>query len=199
MIFRLMALLVLAACMSISTYMRWQARRSSTVVPRHRERPLLIVGRLVVGLPLFGGALTYVSNPRWMEWASAGLPAWSRWLGVGIGLLTVPAVYWVLRTLGANVTETVLTKSDHRLVTTGPYAWVRHPLYATGSTLFLSIGLMAANWFILLWAVIALMGIRLSVIPVEERALVAKFGNQYRRYQRRTGMLLPSLRGRGGA
>lgn len=52
--------------------------------------------------------------------------------------------------------------------------------------------LMAANWFILLWAVVASIAVRLVVIPREEAELVARFGDDYRRYRSGTGSLLPS-------
>ncbi|MPZ17665.1 MAG: hypothetical protein GEV06_07120 [Luteitalea sp.] len=101
-----------------------------------------------------------------------------------------------------NVSETVLTKNDHQLVTTGPYRWVRHPLYTTGVVLFSSIGLMAGGWLILLWAVIALIAVRLVVIPREETHLVSAFGDEYPHYRRGTGSMLPlflSARSRGRA
>jgi protein-S-isoprenylcysteine O-methyltransferase Ste14 len=47
-------------------------------------------------------------------------------------VLTLPAALWVFSALGRNVSETVLTKGDHELVTAGPYRWIRHPLYTTG-------------------------------------------------------------------
>ena len=62
--------------------------------------------------------------------------------------------------------------------------------------LFLAIGLMAANWFMLLFATMALAGIRLVVVPIEERALLATFGDEYRDFIRRTGRLLPRVSGR---
>ena len=117
-----------------------------------------------------------------MVWASFASPVWSRWVGVSLGLLTVPAAYWVFSALGRNVSETVLTKEHHELVTHGVYRWIRHPLYTTGIALFLAIGLMAANWFILLFGLIALVSIRLVVVPVEEQALLKKFGDEYRDY-----------------
>jgi protein-S-isoprenylcysteine O-methyltransferase Ste14 len=130
-----------------------------------------------------------------MAWASFSLPPWARWTGVALGLQVVPSVYWVLTTLGANVSETVLTKQQHALVTTGPYRWVRHPLYTAGIALFVSIALMAANWFILLWAIVTVVAVWLIVIPREEAHLVATFRDRYRRYRRETGSLLPLLRG----
>ena len=95
--------------------------------------------------------------------------------------------------LGRNVSETVLTKSDHALVTSGPYRWIRHPLYATGGALLVAVGLMAANWFILGLASLVVVLMRLLVVPLEERALLAKFGDDYRRYMQRTGGMFPRL------
>ena len=154
----------------------------------------MIAGRILVALPLFGGVVAYVGNPHWMAWASLSVPSWAPWIGVALGILVVPSLYWVLSTLGANVSETVFTKRQHQLVTTGPYRWVRHPLYTAGIALFASIGLMAANWFVLQWAVVASIFVRLVVIPREEAQLVATFGDAYRRYRSGTGSLLPLLR-----
>jgi protein-S-isoprenylcysteine O-methyltransferase Ste14 len=101
----------------------------------------------------------------------------------------------VFQSIGTNVSETVLTKANHQLIMTGPYEWVRHPLYATGGMLFIGIGLMAANWFILLFASLAVALIWWVAVPLEERALVAKFGDDYRGYAARTGGLFPRLTG----
>ena len=195
--FRWFALLVFLTSLGISAGRRWQARRAGGAIRRSEEPPGLIAGRLVVALPLFGGVVAYVANPGWMMWASLSLPTWARWTGVALGLLVVPSIYWVLTALGTNVSETVLTKPQHRLVTTGPYRWLRHPLYTVGIALFLGIALMAANWFILLWAVVALIAVRLVVVPREEAQLVARFGDDYRRYRTGTGSLVPSLLGIG--
>ena len=193
--FRWLALAVFVAALAISGWRRRQAHRTSEAIPRSREPTGLIVGRLVVSLPLFGSVMLYLGNPAWMTWASFGLPMWARWLGVALGVLVVPSVYWVLTSLGTNVSETVLTKAHHRLVTSGPYRWVRHPLYTTGIALFASIGLMAANWFILLWSGVAAVALRVVVIPREEANLEAAFGDDYRRYRRHTGTIVPSLAG----
>ena len=193
--FRWCALAVFVVTLGISAGRRWQARRAGGTIRRREEPRALILGRAIVALPLFGGVVLYIANPRWMAWASVDLPSWIRWAGVGLGVLVVPSVHWVLTSLGTNVSETVLTKRQHRLVTVGPYRWVRHPLYTAAIALFVSLGLMAANWFILLWAMIALLAIRFVVIPREEANLVVAFGDDYRRYRDATGSLVPLLPG----
>ena len=192
--FRWCALIAFAGCFGISGFYRWRARRDAETIPRSAEGLTLILGRAVVALPLFGAILVYLVNPELMRWASFSSPVWLRWAGVVLGFSLVPAALWVFRSLGRQVSETVLTKQHHQLVTSGPYRWIRHPLYVTGLGLFGSIGLMAANWFILLFTLIALFGIRFAIVPVEEQALLAKFGDRYRDYMNRSGALLPRMR-----
>ena len=191
--FRWLALAVFVLTLGISARLRARARRQTGTIPRSQESGALIAGRLAVALPLFASVLVYLLNPGWMEWASLGLHPSLRWLGAALGVAVVPGVHWVLTNLGSNVSETVLTKEDHQLVTSGPYRWVRHPLYAVGICLFLSVGLMAANAFILAWTAVALIAVRLVVVPREESALIAKFGDAYRDYRGGTGALFPKL------
>jgi protein-S-isoprenylcysteine O-methyltransferase Ste14 len=147
-----------------------------------------------MALVLFGAIVTHALRPESMAWASFHVPEAIRWVGLVLGVLTVPAVHWVLRALGQNVSETVLTKEHHQLVTGGPYRWVRHPLYTSGLALFFALGLMAGSWFVLLATLIAFGLLRVLVIPREEQALLAKFGEGYRNYMQRTGRLVPRVR-----
>jgi protein-S-isoprenylcysteine O-methyltransferase Ste14 len=193
--FRWFGLAVLVAGIGVSGFHRRRARLRSGTIPRSSEASMLIAGRLLVALPLFGGSLAYIMNPAWMEWSSFEAPAWLRWIGVALGVCVVPAVNWVLTALGSNVSETVFVKERHELVTSaGPYRWIRHPLYTTGSALFIALGLIAANWFLLAMALIALVLIRTVVVPREEKELVTRFGSAYEVYRRRTGAMAPRLR-----
>ena len=193
--FHWLALGVLVGAVGTSGYYRRLARIGSETIARRREGGLLLAARMVGAFFLFGPIIAYAAAPRAMTWASFSLPEPVRWFGVIAGLLTIPMVAWVLRSLGHNVSETVLTKRDHALVTTGPYRWLRHPLYTTAMVLFLSLGLVLASWFVLGMAAVSALFIRLVVIPAEERQLIAKFGDRYRAHMLRTGRLLPKRTG----
>lgn len=195
--FRWFAVAILLGAVGMSGYYRRRARLGSETIARRREGGFFLAIRALVALLLFFPVIAYVAIPQWMTWASFVLPPWTRWLGFIVGLLTIPAVSWVFRSLGHNVSETVLTKREHQLVTTGPYQWVRHPLYTTGITLFVALGLMEASWFVLFMATVAALLIQWLVIPAEEGALVAKFGDRYREYMIRSGRLLPRTSGVG--
>jgi protein-S-isoprenylcysteine O-methyltransferase Ste14 len=193
--FRWFILGILLSAIGTSGYFRRRARVEGGTIARRAEGAGFVAARTIVNLPLLVAIVTYLLNPRWMEWSAFNAPGWMRWSGVALGVLAVPSVYWVLKSLGRNVSETVLTKSNHELVTVGPYRWIRHPLYTTGLTLLVAVGLMASNAVILFFALLVSVMIRWVVIPREEAALEHRFGETYRRYMMQTGRLLPTRRG----
>ena len=66
------------------------------------------------------GLLTFVASPSQMAWSSVPLPWWLRWVGVGVGIVAASLLIWTLRSLGTNLTDTVVTRQHHTLVTSGP-------------------------------------------------------------------------------
>ena len=101
------------------------------------------------------------------------LPPWLRWLGVVTGALCSLLMYWTLSSLGKNLTDTVVTRAEAKLMTHGPYRWVRHPFYVTAALLMASVTLQTANWLIGVSsvAVLALLTIR---TPKEEQMLIER-------------------------
>jgi len=197
--FRWILALVLISGIGISGYHRRKARQSGETIRRSAESPGLIAGRLALGLPLLLAFVLYLIDPRWMMWSRVELPVAWRWAGAVIGLATVGLIYAVVSSLGSNISETVLTKQAHELVTRGPYRRVRHPLYSSGILLIVAGGLLMANGVVLGLAVLVALAIVRVVIPREEAQLIAKFGDRYVDYQAGTGRLLPRLRGGGRA
>ena len=111
-----------------------------------------MLARLLFAAPLYLSVFAYMVNPDWMVWSSFPLPSWLRWLGAALGLGMLPILYWGVSSLGSNISETFLTKEKHVLVTHGPYRWVRHPLYAVATIGFVSLSIVAANWFMMAMA-----------------------------------------------
>ncbi|RIL12128.1 isoprenylcysteine carboxylmethyltransferase family protein, partial [bacterium] len=83
-----------------------------------------------------------------------------------------------------------VTRRHHTLVTTGPYRWVRHPLYSVGVLFMLGLSTLLGSWLIPVLAIPAMAGLMLRT-PAEEAGLVARFGDGYRAYMARTGRYLP--------
>jgi protein-S-isoprenylcysteine O-methyltransferase Ste14 len=184
---------IFVSTLSISGYFRYRARQSGGAIPRVREGNLVMLTRFLFAAPLYLPIFAYMLNPAWMAWSSIPLPVGLRWLGAAVGLGALPLVYWVVSSIGNNISETFLTKEKHVLVTHGPYRWVRHPLYSIATIAWVSLSILAANWFMLAMACVAFIGIAALVIPREEAELIRRFGDEYREYVLRTGRLAPRL------
>jgi protein-S-isoprenylcysteine O-methyltransferase Ste14 len=193
-IYRILAAIILFTGIGISSYFRRKADRDSGErISRKVDGSALMTVIRLGGLILWLSPLVYLLDPRWMAWSKIGLPEWVRWLGVGIGALCTLGIYWLFSSIGSNITPTSATRKEHKLVTGGPYRWVRHPLYTIGSSFFISFGMMADNWFIPALGALAFIAMAIRT-PKEEANLIEKFGEEYREYMKRTGAFLPKVK-----
>lgn len=160
---------------------------------RRKEGAFMLATLRPAGAALWFGVFAYMISPATMAWSSMPLPVWLRWTGAVFSGLSVALLIWTLPALGRNLTDTVVTRREHTLVTTGPYQWIRHPFYLSMALITLGSALIAANWFIFLSGVVgfSLLAIRSRV---EEEQLAARFGDAYLDYRKRTGRFLPKLR-----
>lgn len=144
-------------------------------MPSTKSIVLVIAQFTVIGAILLTGPLL-ARHPVWLvvEVAGAGLAAWAVAAMRSSRLRVVPEV-------GAG----------SRLVTSGPYRMVRHPMYS--SSLLALLGLVADHptaWRIVLW--IALLAVLAVKLRYEEQCLRAHFP-EYEGYARRTSRLVPGL------
>jgi protein-S-isoprenylcysteine O-methyltransferase Ste14 len=168
--------------------------RTNEKLDRRQEGPFILATMRPMAGIFFAGAATYLVSPARMAWSSMPLPMWLRWSGPGVLALSWGLLFWTLRGLGTNLTDTAVTRREHTLVTSGAYRWVRHPFYDSLALLVLAIALTASNWFLLLTG-----GLFFVLIAIrsrtEEAKLIARFGESYRAYRRRTGRFLPKIGG----
>jgi protein-S-isoprenylcysteine O-methyltransferase Ste14 len=190
-IFRLILLAGFVIFMPIGIYHRLKARTGEKL-DRRQEGLFILVTLRLIGVAGIAGLIAYLINPDCMAWAAVLLPVWLRWTGVGFALIAGLLLVWMFRTLGRNLTDTVVTRKQHTLVTTGPYRWVRHPFYTAAALLVLANSLAAANWFFFVAGCLMFL---LLVIRTrkEEENLIARFGDDYRKYMQRTGRFVPRL------
>jgi protein-S-isoprenylcysteine O-methyltransferase Ste14 len=188
-----MILLLLGSTFLISGLYRRRAR-TQEFIKRQEEGYLALVLRFAVAIPLFLVISMDIFFPELMGWSKFNLPNWLRIIGMSLALGSVLWLWWVFKAIGNNISETVLTKESHELVTTGPYRWIRHPLYAGALLLLISVSLVLEDFVILSYAVIGILAFRLLVIPVEEEKLLETFGEDYECYQSRTNAFLPWFR-----
>jgi protein-S-isoprenylcysteine O-methyltransferase Ste14 len=194
-IFRILAGLILVTGIGISGYFRGKAdKETGEKISRKADGAALMTIIRIGGLLLWFSPLAYLINPQWMSWSKLSLPESFRWSGVGLGISCTFGIFWLFNSIGNSITPTSATRTDHKLIISGPYRWIRHPLYTFGTFFFISLGLIADNWFIAALGVLTfiIMAVR---TPIEEANLIEKFGDEYREYMKRTGRYLPKVGG----
>lgn len=192
MSFRLIFIIGFFAVVLVTLYYRIRSWASREELDRRQEGRFLLATLRPAGLVLWLAVIAYIVNPAWMAWSSMPLPLWLRWVGVGILAAAIGLLTWTLRSLGTNLTDTVVTRRVHTLITHGRYRWVRHPFYGTMALLILANALVAENWFLLVAGSLVL-GLLTVRTTIEEQHLLARFGDAYRAYVMRTGRFVPRL------
>ena len=119
------------------------------------------------------------------------LPGWFFYPGLATYVLGLAIASWAVRTLGRFYAPTVQALPDHKVVDTGPYRLIRHPVYAGGLLSVLGLGLALQSWAAML---VLLVGVGFGYanrIRVEERFLIAQLGDDYVKYSKRTKRIIP--------
>jgi len=119
-------------------------------------------------------------------------PWWLRWTGAALFAAADLLFLQVHRHLGANFYANLKLRKGHELVTTGPYRWVRHPMYLGLYLNHLGVFLLTANWFIGATWLVGFTLIMVYRLPREEAMMLGKFGAEYELYRKRTGRFLPA-------
>ncbi|MDH4198387.1 MAG: isoprenylcysteine carboxylmethyltransferase family protein [Candidatus Aminicenantes bacterium] len=165
----------------------WLARRGRQRSSEDRGSLALIYMALAVG---FGLAIPL----RQMKLGRIGLASPIPELtGLALMVLGIALRVWAMKTLGHFFTYQVKILDDHRLVTAGPFRVLRHPSY-TGEFLTLAgIGIGLGSWLSLLLLITPNLAAFVYRIRIEEKALLAHFGEAYKAYQQRTRRLVPFL------
>ena len=176
----------------IRVYFQWRARQIQGQV-EYKEGKLNTALRALIGAMFFLGVLFYIVRPQVLAWAELPLPQWLQWLGVILGVVSLPLLTWTQQSLGSNFSTTLHVRQEHTLVTSGPYRYMRHPMYTALFLSMLAILLLTRNWIVGGVPLVGLFVIVLLRVQREERAIIEKFGDAYREYMKRTGRFVPLL------
>jgi protein-S-isoprenylcysteine O-methyltransferase Ste14 len=113
-----------------------------------------------------------------------------RIVGLVVGVAGAMLLIWASARLGLLMIHGAVVREDHTFIETGPYRFVRHPVYAGYLALLLGTGIASQNICLLLIWPMSLLGILIQAAS-EERLLRVRFGRDYEYYARRVGWLVP--------
>src|SRR5262249_38864240 len=190
--FRVVLFVLLILILPIALYHRFKSQATREKLDRWEEGAFILFALRATGVAGWLGLIAYLINPSWMTWSSIPLPEWLRWTGVAVWVLAGGLLIWAMRSLGKNLTDTVVTRKEHTLITSGPYRWVRHPFYDAAALGILANSLISANWFLLATGALAMVLLILRT-RIEEEKLLARFGDSYQAYMAHTGRFFPRI------
>ena len=164
------------------------SREWSRTSPANRLPELLVLGAVFIGIWALPIAHVFTN---WLKTWDYSLPAWATWLGVIVFLVSLGIRWKAQRDLGRQWSYTLETAEGHRLVTSGIYARLRHPIY-TSLILWAAAQPLLLHNFAAGWSgAVAVALIWFIRVPREEQLMLEEFGEEYRKYMARTGRLIP--------
>ena len=108
-IFRLILILGLVTVLPVLVYHRIKAHGTGEKLDRRQEGLFLLISIRLLGAIGMVGLLAFMFDPALMAWSSLPLFVELRWIGVGFGVVAAALLIWILRSLGKNLTDTVVT------------------------------------------------------------------------------------------
>lgn len=120
------------------------------------------------------------------------------WIGAALTVAGLGFAVWARRHLGRNWSGTITLKVGHELITSGPYRWVRHPIYSGLLLAFAGSAIATGGLRGVLAFFLAAFAIGRRV-QLEEQAMRRQFGTAYEDYARRVAAVIPAIGRRHGA
>lgn len=169
-------------------------RREPEIVEERRkfEKAEAVISFAILGY--FASIILYMLNQPWFAWSQIpNYPEFARWIGVLLALVSTPFLWWIHKTLDRQYSACLQIKESHVLITDGPYARVRHPMYTILNMFSFGTALLTANFLTIGFTILLIIPFPF-VARKEEQMLLETFGNDYSEYMKRTGRFIPRLR-----
>ncbi len=158
--------------------------KRNTVAGKVSENVTLRLFIAVGTVMTFGSMIEYLVTKPPVSWIAVAA-------GVVCAIVSFRLRWSAIAALGRFWSLHVEIRENHEFVQSGPFRFVRHPTYFSMILELLAFGLICNAWWMLLIIPVAFMPVLIMRLRLEEPALVAKFGDTYREYQRRVPMLIP--------
>ncbi len=162
--------------------------RARGAAKSHDKKSLRTLWIIILASVFFG-----INSASWFPFAIMPWRQTLRVIGFFIFVAGLILRWYSIGYLGKFFTVDVAIHSEHHIIDSGPYRFIRHPSYTGALVAFVGLGLSIGNWISFLIFTIPTTIAFLLRINVEEQALADSLGEPYRSYQRRTKRLLPFI------
>lgn len=178
--------LIAMVALGIARVRFWRRQSEVLGVAFLRREATLKEVRQIAALVAFAAIVLHMVTPRLMTWSQFPVPEAIRLVAAVLTVLLVLVVMAIARYARLRLEP----PARRTFIATGPYRFVRHPLYASMIALALPMTLLAASW------VVGLVGLAFAASLIirarrEDAALMESGGADYREYAERTPAFIP--------
>lgn len=181
-------MVVLAGVVRMYYELGYRSIEHVKVYDSRREQLFVIIVGLCFTIP---GAI-YLFTP-WLNFALLPVGDFSRVAASLLMFLNIVFFWWIHRSLGENWSPVLEIRKEQSLITSGPYKYIRHPMYTCFFIHAITLVFVSANWVVGLMGLLSFGFIYPFRVRTEERMMLDTFGEQYFDYMKRTGRLFPKL------
>jgi protein-S-isoprenylcysteine O-methyltransferase Ste14 len=176
----------------IAFLLYWQIKAVHTKTTQRLEPAASRIFRAPLFLIAIALVATNLIPMRWLYFPLWPSGFWLFWLGAAVTVAGILFAVWAREHLGSNWSRSVTIKQGHELITTGPYAVVRHPIYTGILTGFLgvAIALSQVRGFVAFVLIFLAFWLKLRL---EEQWMRSQFGETNVTYAQQTAALVPYL------
>jgi protein-S-isoprenylcysteine O-methyltransferase Ste14 len=129
----------------------------------------------------------------WFSFFDYHLPEWFGFFSTTLYSFALWLFFRSFSDLGSYWSPGLEIKEDHKLITSGVFKWVRHPMYASYAVMAVSQIFMLQNWLVGPASLLLAVPFYLYRVKREESQLISYFGDDYRTYRSRTNAMIPGM------
>ena len=167
-----------------------RSRRTPVALRRERVRDRVLLAISLTGLFIVPAIYVVTGAPEFADYTFRPALAVA---GTMFFALALALFYCTHRDLGRFWSVTLEIRETHRLVTTGVYRHVRHPMYSAFFLWALAQALLLPNWVAGLAGLVGFGTLFAFRLPGEERMMAERFGEEYRAYAASTPRIIPGI------
>lgn len=191
LLLRILFIISIGVLFSVRLYFHKKAGTLEEKTVSDNEGLLLGFLRILFIIPFFLSIFLFMLIPEMLYSFSLNFDFSSRIIGLFSVYFGVIIILWTNISLDRNFSTTLVVRADHKLITKGPYKYIRHPMYSGITFWIVGMLFVSDNWFFLIILPIyitLIMGFRMIK---EEKMLESKFGVEYENYKKRTKRFIP--------
>jgi protein-S-isoprenylcysteine O-methyltransferase Ste14 len=160
-----------------------------------REKALMAISLTGLGIvPLAYVVGSFASSRfHFLSFADRPFVPALAWLGTFVLAVSMWLFYRTHKDLGRNWSVSLDIRENHKLITTGIYALVRHPMYSAFWLWAVAQALLLPNWVAGFAGIVGFGTLFFGRVGEEERLMCDAFGDEYRAYMRRTSRVFPGV------